>query len=117
MSLFAGTKFYKEPICETCGLADKECQCVPPEPEKILVDPAKQTALIRKEKRQKGKLVTVIRGLSEEDNDLPQLLKQLKNRCGSGGSIQAESIEIQGDCRQQVQSLLAEAGYKTRIEN
>ena len=53
MSLFAGTQFYQEPKCDRCGLLDADCQCAPVEPERKLVDPNKQTARIRKEKRAK----------------------------------------------------------------
>ncbi len=117
MSLFAGTKFYQQPKCERCELPEAECQCPPLLPEKKLVEPEKQTARIRKEKRSKGKTVTVIRGLMAEDNDFPQLLKLLKNKCGSGGSIQQDSIEIQGDCRDQVALHLSAMGYKTKIDS
>jgi translation initiation factor 1 len=115
MSLFAGTKFYQQPKCERCGLLEADCECAPIEPERILVDPKKQTAQIRKEKRKKGKTVTVINGLKAEDNDFPELLKLLKNKCGSGGSIQEDSIEIQGDCRDQVAIHLSAIGFKTKI--
>jgi translation initiation factor 1 len=117
MSLFAGTKFYQEPKCERCGLLEAECQCPPLKPEQKLVPPEKQTARIRKEKRRKGKTVTVIRGLMAEDNDFPKLLKLLKNKLGSGGSIQEDSIEIQGDCRDQVAKHLSSIGYKTKIDS
>ena len=117
MSLFAGTKFYQEPKCDRCGLLETDCQCPPVVPERELVDPNKQTARIRKEKRKKGKTVTVIRGLMAEDNDFPKLLKLLKNKCGSGGSIQDDSIEIQGDCRDQVAMHLREIGFKTKIDS
>ena len=117
MSLFAGTKFYQEPKCDRCGLLEAECQCASVEPERKLVDPSKQTARIRIEKRKKGKRVTVIGGLKAQDNDFPKLLKLLKNKCGSGGSIQEDTIEIQGDCRDQVAIHLSEMGFKTKINN
>ena len=117
MSLFAGTEFYQEPKCDRCGLLEADCECPPVVPERKLLDPNKQTARIRKEKRRKGKTVTVIRGLMAEDNDFPKLLKLLKNKCGSGGSIQEDTIEIQGDCRDQVSIHLSEIGFKTKIDS
>ena len=117
MSLFAGTEFYQEPKCERCGMLEADCQCPPLVPEKKLVAPNKQTARIRKEKRAKGKTVTVVRGLMADDNDFPELLKLLKNKCGSGGSIKEDSIEIQGDCRDQVAVHLSALGFKTKIDS
>lgn len=116
MSLFAGTKYYQDPKCDRCGLVEAECQCVPVEPERILVEPQKQTARIRKEKRKKGKSVTVIRGLMANDNDFPAMLKLLKNKCGSGGSIKEDTIEIQGDCCDDVASHLSTLGFKAKID-
>ena len=115
MSIFAGTEFFQPAKCERCELLEEECQCPPLEPEKVLMDPSKQTARISTEKRRKGKVVTVIRGLAAENNDLPGLLKTLKNHCGAGGSIQEDAVEIQGDCRERVQRHLSEIGFKTKI--
>ena len=115
MSIFAGTKFFQPVKCDRCQLLEEQCRCPPLEPEKVLVAPSKQMARIGTEKRRSGKVVTVIRGLAAESNDLPSLLKALKNHCGAGGSIQEDAVEIQGDCRERVQRHLSEIGFKTKI--
>ena len=58
--------------------------------------------------------MTVIRGLTEADNDLPALLTQLKKSCGAGGTIDGDLIEIQGDQIERVQQVLRELGYQVR---
>ncbi len=108
--LFAGTPFDKAPTCERCGLLEAECTCPPPAP--VLTPPGKQTARIAVEKRPKGKVATVIRGLKAEANDLPALLTQLKTTCGAGGTIDGDVLEIQGDHADRVAKLLAKLGYK-----
>jgi translation initiation factor 1 len=66
------------------------------------------------EKRARGKVVTVVRGLAASDNDLPSLLTQLKNQCGSGGTIKEECLELQGDHVPRVTKILQEIGYRVR---
>lgn len=114
MRLFEGTAWDRPPTCERCGKPQTECSC-PPEPEpRLVVAPEKQTARLAVEKRKKGKLVTVIRGLSAEANDLAALLARLKNSCGAGGTLDGDAVEIQGDHLDRLRTLLMEIGYKVR---
>jgi translation initiation factor 1 len=78
------------------------------------MSPEKQTARLSVEKRNRGKTVTVIRGLSARDNDLPELLARLKDRCGAGGSIDGDTLEIQGNHQERLRSLLGEIGYRLK---
>lgn len=109
MRLFEGTPFDRPPKCDRCGLLEKDCTCPPP-----LIPPDKQTARLAVEKRKKGKMVTVIRGLPAEGNDLPDLLAKLKNACGAGGTIKEEELEIQGSHLPRVRELLTQIGYRVR---
>lgn len=110
MGLFAGTPLDRPARCERCGELDENCRC---QPEPVLrLAPGKQTARLSKEKRKKGKVVTVIRGLAEADNDLPSLLKTLKASIGTGGTLQEDAIEIQGDQLDRVRESLRKIGYK-----
>lgn len=113
--LLAGTIFDRPPHCERCDLPEEDCECPPEEPEtRSLLPPEKQTARVAVEKRKRGKTVTVIRGLSAADNDLAALLTQLKSHCGAGGSLQDDSIEIQGKHMERLQSELRRIGYRIR---
>ena len=112
MRLFEGTEFDRPPRCERCGKLEQDCQC-PPEAAP-LIPPEKQTARLAVEKRKKGKVVTVIRGLEPEGNDLPALLTKLKNVCGAGGTISEDGIEIQGKHLERLRETLGQIGYRVK---
>lgn len=79
-----------------------------------MLAPEKQTARLSVEKRKKGKLVTVVRGLPADGNDLPALLTRLKDTCGAGGSIQGDELEIQGNQLDRVRATLTQLGYRVK---
>lgn len=112
MRLFAGTPFDRPPVCDTCGQLESACSCPPPAVP--VTPPEKQTAKIAEEKRAKGKLVTVVRGLVDEGEHLPGLLKLLKDRCGAGGTAKDGVIELQGALAERVAALLRERGYRVK---
>lgn len=77
----------------------------------------KQTLRIELDKRnRKGKSVTLITNFTGTEDDLQDLAKFLKTRCGVGGSARDGEILLQGDFRQKVLELLQKEGYaKSRI--
>lgn len=76
----------------------------------------KQKLRIELDKRhRKGKAVTLITGYVGSDDDLGELARMLKTKCGSGGSSRCGEILIQGDFRQKVNEILQKEGYKTRV--
>jgi translation initiation factor 1 len=62
-----------------------------------------------------GKTVTIISGFQISSELLSSLTKVLKNQCGAGGAIKDNSIEIQGDHRQQVLEIVTKLGYKAKL--
>ena len=110
--LFAGTPFDIPPTCDRCGKLVEECQCPPEQPTTTKIAPEKQTAKVRLETRKHGRAMTVVAGLPAEGNDLPELLKQLKNVCGAGGTVKHQQIEIQGDHIERVKNTLGSLGYR-----
>jgi translation initiation factor 1 len=110
--LLEGTQWDRQPRCERCGELEEACNGPPP--PKALTPPEKQTARLAVEKRKKGKVVTVVRGLPADENDLPALLGQLKAACGAGGTIRDDVLEIQGDHLERLRALLADIGYRVR---
>lgn len=112
--LFAGTPWDRPPTCDRCGLLESECKCPPPVVEVPRLDPAKQTARLRVEKRPKGKVVTVVSGLSPEGNDLESLAATLKAKCGTGGTVKEGVIELQGDHVAKADTALVSVGYRVK---
>lgn len=63
----------------------------------------------------KGKGVTTIAGLELSDTDLKKLAKNLKQLCGTGGSVKNGIIEIQGDHREKIRTLLEQQGHTVKL--
>jgi translation initiation factor 1 len=63
----------------------------------------------------KGKTVTIISGFQCSPPTLTKLLQQLKTKCGTGGTIKDNVMEIQGDRRQQLFKIITDLGYKVKI--
>jgi translation initiation factor 1 len=62
-----------------------------------------------------GKTVTVIEGLLLPGHERDALLKELKTRLGTGGTVNdAAGLEIQGDHRDTLMSVLVQKGYKPK---
>jgi translation initiation factor 1 len=110
MRLFAGTPFDRPPVCERCGRSADDCTCQPGLPPPGAA--GMPIARLAVEKRNKGKLVTIVRG--PPLGDLPALLTQLKSACGAGGTLKEDAIEIQGDHVRRIGEALAKLGYRTR---
>jgi translation initiation factor 1 len=74
--------------------------------------PAKQTLRIRLDtKHRAGKAVTLITGIVGTSEDVEKLGKQLKNFCGTGGSVKDTEIIVQGDQRDKVLQWLLKNCY------
>lgn len=56
------------------------------------------------------KYVTVISGISE-DADLKQIMKKLKEKLACGGTYKDGNIELQGDHRERIKSVLVSLGF------
>lgn len=68
----------------------------------------------RETKGRKGAGVTVISGVPLAEEALKVFAKELKARCGSGGTIKDGIIEIQGDHRDLIVEELTKRGYKAK---
>ncbi|MGL4228913.1 MAG: translation initiation factor [Tannerellaceae bacterium] len=77
----------------------------------------KQPLKIQLDKRNRGgKAVTLVTGFVGTEEDLVELGRWLKVKCGVGGSAKDGEMIVQGDLRQKVLELLKKEGYsKARI--
>jgi translation initiation factor 1 len=88
----------------------------PDQPEEAAtLPPAQQQLKVKLDTKQRaGKVVTLIDGFIGTAADLEQLGKELKTKCGTGGSVKDGQILIQGDYRDKVLKWLQDWGYKAK---
>ncbi|MEN5015375.1 stress response translation initiation inhibitor YciH [Erwinia sp. Eh17-17] len=63
----------------------------------------------------KGKGVCLITGIDLDDAELNKLAAELKKKCGCGGSLKDGVIEIQGDKRDLLKTLLEAKGFRVKL--
>ena len=98
--------------CPKCGWPEAHCRCAVSAPERV---PEKMVAWLRIEKAGRGgKTVTVVFGLPKNAAFLKQLAGELKRACGTGGTALEDAVELQGDHREALRSLLAKRGWTVR---
>jgi len=80
--------------------------------EQDTLSSAQQALRVLLDKKQRaGKSVTLVTGFVGKAEDLEKLGKQLKNFCGTGGSVKDGEVIIQGDQREKVLQWLLKNGY------
>ncbi|MCB0380891.1 MAG: translation initiation factor [Flavobacteriales bacterium] len=62
-------------------------------------------------KQRKGKSVTIVSGFEGSEEDMQNLAKTLKTKCGVGGNAKDGEILIQGELKDKVYDLLINLGY------
>jgi translation initiation factor 1 len=98
--------------CPECRRAVAECRCR----EKARGAPAGDgiVRVGRQTKGRKGKGVTVVTGVPLERAEVEKLARELKKRCGSGGTVRDGVIEIQGEHRDTLVEELGRRGFTVR---
>lgn len=100
--------------CPGCGMPAGQCSCsagrqvAPPTGDGIV-------RIARETKGRKGAGVTLVRGLALAPDKLKALAGQLKQKCGSGGTVKDGVVEIQGDHRRLLLVELTRQGFKVKL--
>lgn len=102
--------------CPGCGQPTAECRCraTAPAAPAAPAAPGGPVRVGRETKGRKGKGVTVVSGLPLGQDDLAELGRKLKQKCGAGGTVKDGTIEIQGDHRDAVLAALVALGYPAK---
>lgn len=92
---------------------DPSFQYEPAQQEEVdTLPPNHQKLRVRLDTKQRsGKAVTLVTGFIGKDADLEELGRQLKNFCGTGGSVKDGEALVQGDQRDKVLQWLLKNGY------
>lgn len=96
--------------CPECRQAIDECTCT----EEQLPQGDGIVRISRESKGRGGKVVTLIKGVPLVGAELKKLEKDLKKRCGVGGSLKDGVIEIQGDQRDLLFAELSKRGFQVK---
>lgn len=81
----------------------------------VTLPPEKQNLRVVLDSKQRaGKTVTLVQGFAGTEEDLKELAKLLKNKCGVGGSVKDGQIIIQGAFREKVLSILQAGQYRAK---
>jgi translation initiation factor 1 len=99
-------------ICPICGQPVDLCTC---KKKPIVTNNKDGFVRVRLERKGRGgKTVTLIEGITGNEESLKTFVKDLKRSCGAGGSIKNGLIEIQGDVRDLVKEKLESKGFKVK---
>lgn len=84
--------------------------------EVLSLPPRQQTAYLHRDSKGRGgKTVTLVKRLVLSEEDMKNLARQLKQVCGSGGTVRDDVIEIQGEHREKIAAVLKKLGYGVKI--
>ena len=61
--------------------------------------------------KQRGKVITIVRPFYLSSNDLKALLKTLKKKLGTGGTVKEDSLEFQGEIKEALIVQLEKLAY------
>ncbi len=100
-------------LCPDCSRAIVDCRCKQQRGSHSSGDGI--VRIHRETKGRKGKGVSIITGLPLNADELKKLAREIKQRCSSGGSVKDNTIEIQGDQRPLIQTLLQAKGYTVKL--
>ncbi len=79
------------------------------------LEPSQQDLRVWIDRKQRGgKVATIIKGFIGSDDDLKELGRMLKTKCGVGGAAKDGEIIVQGEHRDRIVEILTKSGYKCK---
>jgi len=99
-------------ICPNCQQPVGSCRCN--QQPNVKTDDG-IVRISRETKGRKGKGVTLVSGVPLDVAELKGLAKELKQLCGTGGTLKGGVIEIQGDQRDKLLPVLQNKGWKVKL--
>lgn len=98
--------------CPECRRPIEQCRCK----RKAASTPSGDGTVRvgRQTKGRKGKGVTVVTGLPLGQTELEELARELKKKCGSGGTVRDGTVEIQGEHRDALVDELERRGFRVK---
>ncbi len=109
--------------CPVCGWPQRSCTCSSQSRQAPRLRsgqagaavPEKVVAKLRMEKAGRGgKTVTVVYDLPRNEAFLKDLAQKLKRECGTGGTFTEDRVELQGELRDKVRTILQRLGYTVK---
>jgi translation initiation factor 1 len=106
----------KDNICPKCGRPLKKCICKRADSRSKGDRKSDGILRLKRElKGRRGKTVTTVSGFDEKAEVIKKLASNLKNLCGTGGSVKDGVILIQGDHRNAIKAELENLGFKVKM--
>ncbi|MCY7371718.1 MAG: translation initiation factor Sui1 [Polaromonas sp.] len=96
--------------CPRCRRPVAACTCSQAAPPHA----AGPVRVLLQSKGRGGKSVTLVQGLPLVGEALNALARQLRTACGSGGTVKAGVVEVQGDHCERVLAELQRVGYRAK---
>lgn len=90
-------------ICPRCGLPTPACVCGE-------IARTQQKIIVSLEKRRFGKISTIVSGF-DDGVDIKSIAKNLKAKLACGGTFKNKQIELQGNHKDKIISLLVKEGF------
>jgi translation initiation factor 1 len=109
-------------VCPECGRSESRCKCrgkgararIKARDEAAAKDSDGIVRVGRSTKGRRGKIVSTVTGVLLGDEELRELVGELKRRCGTGGALKDGVIEIQGDHRDTLIAELEKHGFTVK---
>lgn len=76
--------------------------------------PKSEHQLVFRFERRNGKPVSIVGRFLLAENDKKEILKHLKKKLACGGKVDGEWIELQGDVKEKIKTVLEADGWKFR---